>query len=64
MTIENGRLVHWESDGQDELIVPDGVSDIAEDAFDECGEKLTIVCGKGSAAEAFAQAHELQVSYE
>ena len=40
--------------------IPESVTDIAEDAFADCGEELCIVCTKGSAAEAYAIAHSLR----
>lgn len=37
------------------VLIPAGVQEIAEDAFDNCDEALTIYCAPGSAAESFAR---------
>ena len=43
--------------------IPASVAVIAEDAFEGCSNELVIVTPKGSAAESFAQAHGLSVTY-
>ena len=43
--------------------IPASVAVIAEDAFEGCGNELVIVTPKGSAAERFAQAHGISVTY-
>ncbi len=42
--------------------IPASVTAIAENAFEGCGEGLVIVTPKGSAAERFAQAHDITVT--
>ena len=43
--------------------IPASVAVIAEDAFEGCSNELVIVTPKGSAAESFAQAHGISVTY-
>ena len=43
--------------------IPASVAVIAEDAFEGCSNELVIVTPKGSAAERFAQAHGISVTY-
>ena len=43
--------------------IPASVAVIAEDAFEGCSHELVIVTPKGSAAESFAQAHGISVTY-
>ena len=46
------------------ITIPAGVTEIGEPLFTESvGQTVTVICEKGSAAEAYAEAHGYRTAY-
>lgn len=56
--IKNNILYKFDDEGARSVVVPDGVTDINNSAFNSC-EKLTIKCPTGSLAEEFAKKNNI-----